>query len=112
MEREHLESRPPEELNFAAGDYVLVGHPDSCFAGLAKPPTKLLPYRKAPIKKISPRMIQPFCIWFPKRQIQIRYLAYIHSTTALVKSITDKIASRDSDELAIEAVVQNDQLSI
>jgi hypothetical protein len=57
-------------------------------------------------------MIQPFCIWFPKRQIQVRYLEYIHSTTTLVKSITDKIASRDSDELTIEAVVENDRLSI
>jgi ornithine carbamoyltransferase len=57
-------------------------------------------------------MTQPFCIWFPKRQIQVRYLEYIHSTTTLVKSITDKIASRDSDELAIEAVVENDRLSI
>ena len=57
-------------------------------------------------------MIQPFCIWFPKRQIKVRYLEYIHSTTTLVKSITDKIASRDSDELAIEAVVENDRLSI
>jgi len=31
-------------------DYVLIGYPDSFFSGSAKPPTKLLPYRKGPMK--------------------------------------------------------------
>jgi len=48
LDREHLDSRPPGEVNFAAVDYVLVGYPVSFFAGSAKPPTKLLPYRKGP----------------------------------------------------------------
>ncbi len=50
LDREHLEERENIPRAYTVGDYVLLGYPESSFTGSRRPPTKLLPYRKGPMK--------------------------------------------------------------
>ena len=108
LDREHLESRPPEEVNFAAGDYVLVGYPDSFFAGSAKPPTKLLPYRKGPMKILEISGDAYTVLDLVSRNASTVHVSRIYPFYYDPSRVDpENIALRDSEEFVVESIIDD-----
>ena len=53
LDAQHLEERADIQESFNVGDYVLVAYPDTMYTGKGKPPTKLMPIRKGPMKVLE-----------------------------------------------------------
>ena len=108
LDKEHLESRPPEEVNFAAGDYVLVGYPDSFFAGSAKPPTKLLPYRKGPMKILEISGDAYTVLDLVSRNASTVPVSRIYPFYYDPSRVDpENIALRDSEEFVVESIIDD-----
>jgi len=108
LDHDHLEERESIPTTYEIGDYVLVGYPESLFTGSNRPPSKLLPYRKGPMKvtdfegdaykvlDLISRISQTvhvsrlFPFWYDESQVD-----------------PENVALRDAEEYKIEKIVDD-----
>jgi hypothetical protein len=108
LDKEHLENRPPEHVTFAVGDYVLIGYPDSFFSGSAKPPTKLLPYRKGPMKILEIINDSYTVLDLVSRNAQTVHVSRVYPFYYDPSRVDpENIALRDTEEFVVEAIVDD-----
>ena len=107
LDKEHLETRPPEHVTFAVEDYVLIGYPDS-FSGSAKPPTKLLPYRKGPMKILEIKDDSYTVLDLFSCNAQTVYVSRVYPFYYDQSRVDpENVALRDTEGFVVESIVDD-----
>ncbi len=108
LDREHLEERANIPTTYAVGEYVLLGYPESSFTGSRRPPTKLLPYRKGPMKITDVKGDEYELLDLVSRQSHSVHVSRVYPFWYDDTRIDpENIALRDAEEYVVDRIVDD-----
>jgi hypothetical protein len=108
LDAQHLEERSEVPTNFSIGDYVLVSYPDTMYSGKGKPPTKLMPIRKGPMKILEQNNDAYTVLDIVSRRTHdvhiSRLFPFFYDDTRVDP---ESIALRDSEEFVVDSIIDD-----
>jgi len=108
LDAQHLEERADIQESFNVGEYVLVAYPDTMYTGKGKPPTKLMPIRKGPMKVLEQEKDAYTVLDIVSRRTQVvhvsRLYPFFYDDTRVDP---ENIALRDSEEYVVESILDD-----
>ena len=108
LDREHLEERAKIPTTYAVGNYMLLGYPESSFTGSRRPPTKLLPYRKGPMKITDVKGDEYELLDLVSRQSHSVHVSRVYPFWYDDTRVDhENIASRDAEEYVVDRIVDD-----
>jgi len=108
LDAQHLEEKSNVQTNYSIGDYVLVSYPDTMYSGKGKPPTKLMPIRKGPMKVVERNKDAYSVLDIVSRRIHevhiSRLFPFFYDDTRVDP---ETFALRDSEEFVVESIIDD-----
>ena len=108
LDAQHLEERSDIQSAFEVGDYVLVSYPDTMYTGKGKPPTKLMPIRKGPMKVVEISKDAYTVLDIVSRRTNVVHISrlypFFYDDTRIDP---ENIALRDSEEYVVESILDD-----
>jgi hypothetical protein len=107
LDAHHIEERTLLQTSYNIGDYVLISYPDSLL-GPARPPTKLMPIRKGPMKIVERQGDAYTVLDLVTRKADTIHISriypFLYDSTRVDPEV---IALRDKEEFEVQAILDD-----